>query len=76
VRLIWKAQQQFQAATKLTIQLTATYQSKTNLPVNQNSDFMGSPMMPVQSATQDYIKPNCEIDITIKKTFSEKRHGL
>lgn len=59
----------FKLPAKFTTQLTATYQSKTNLPVNQNSGMMGPPMMSAQSAAQGYIKSSYGIDLAIKKSF-------
>lgn len=52
------------------IQLSGTYQSKTNLPVNQGGGGMGGPMMGVaQSAAQGYIKSNWGIDAAVSKSF-------
>ncbi len=52
------------------IQLSGTYQSKTNLPVNQGGGGFGGPMMGVaQSAAQGYIKSNWGIDAAISKSF-------
>ena len=60
----------FKLTAKFFIQLTATYQSKTNLPVNNNNGGMGGPpMMQSQSASQGYIKAFWGTDIAIKKTF-------
>jgi hypothetical protein len=60
----------FKLPSKFTFQLTATYQSKTNLPVNNNSGNMGGPsMMQSQSASQGYIKSFWGTDIAVKKTF-------
>ncbi len=60
----------FKLPAKFFIQLTATYQSKTNLPVNNNSGNMGGPpMMQSQSASQGYIKAFWGTDIAIKKNF-------
>lgn len=58
----------FKLPKSTSIQLSATYQSKTNLPINQNSGF-GPPMMQSQSASQGYISANYGIDIAIKKSF-------
>ena len=47
----------FKLPSKFFIQLTATYQSKTNLPVNNSNGQMGGPpMMQSQSTSQGYIK--------------------
>ena len=52
------------------IQISAMYQSKTNLPVNNNQGGMGGPpMMQAQSASQGYIKPFWGVDAAIKKSF-------
>jgi hypothetical protein len=52
------------------MQLSAVYQSKTNLPVNQGGGGMGpgGPQQ-AQSAAQGYIKPTYGIDLAVKKTF-------
>lgn len=61
----------FKLPAKFVIQLTATYQSKTNLPVNSNSGGMGGGpgMMQSQSASQGYIKAFWGTDLAIKKSF-------
>lgn len=52
------------------IQLTGTYQSKTNLPTNTNSGNMGGPPgSSSQSASQGYIASFYSIDAAIKKSF-------
>ncbi|MEP7375768.1 MAG: TonB-dependent receptor [Chitinophagaceae bacterium] len=60
----------FKLPSKFTTQLTATYQSKTNLPVNSGGGGMGpgGPQQ-AQSSSQGYIKPSYGIDLAIKKTF-------
>ncbi len=58
----------FKLPKNFSAQLSATYQSKTNLPVNQNSGF-GPPMMQAQSASQGYIKSSYGVDLAIKKSF-------
>ena len=59
----------FKLPAKFTTQLTATYQSKTNLPVNQNTGMMGPPMGAAQSSSQGYIKSSYGVDLAIKKSF-------
>ncbi|MBK5270514.1 MAG: TonB-dependent receptor, partial [Bacteroidia bacterium] len=61
----------FKLPAKFTMQLSATYQSKTNLPVNTGGmGFGGPPMMGAsQSSSQGYIKPSYGFDIAIKKSF-------
>ena len=59
----------FKLPSNFTVQLTAIYQSKTNLPVNQNSNQFGPPGSTTQSSSQGYIKPFYGIDLAVKKTF-------
>lgn len=59
----------FKLPSNFAIQLTATYQSKTNLPVNNNPGMGGPPMMSSQSASQGYIKPSWGMDLAFKKSF-------
>ncbi|MFT3747338.1 MAG: TonB-dependent receptor [Agriterribacter sp.] len=58
----------FKLPANFSIQLSADYQSKTNLPVNTAQQF-GPPMSQAQSASQGYIKAFYGIDLAIKKTF-------
>lgn len=60
----------FKLPAKFSAQLSATYQSKTNLPVNTNSGGFGGPGMGAAlSASQGYIEPNYGFDLAIKKSF-------
>ena len=59
----------FKLPWNMTIQLTAIYQSKTNLPVNTNQNQFGPPNSTTQSTSQGYIKPFGGVDIAVKKTF-------
>ena len=60
----------FKLPKNFVIQFTATYQSKTNLPVNTNSGMGGPPMMQQsQSASQGYIKQSWGMDLAVKKSF-------
>lgn len=59
----------FKLPAKFSIQLSALYQSKTNLPVNQGGGFGPPGMGAAQSSSQGYIKPSWGIDIAVKKTF-------
>jgi outer membrane receptor protein involved in Fe transport len=59
----------FKLPMDFTIQLTAIYQSKTQLPVNQNTNQFGPPGSTTQSSSQGYIKPFGGIDLAIKKSF-------
>jgi ferric enterobactin receptor len=60
----------FKLPAKFTMQLSATYQSKTNLPVNSGGGGMGpgGPMQ-AQSSSQGYIKSSYGIDLAVKKSF-------
>jgi ferric enterobactin receptor len=60
----------FKLPAKFTTQLTATYQSKTNLPVNTGGGGMGpgGPQQ-AQSSAQGYIKSSYGIDLAVKKSF-------
>ena len=59
----------FKLPWNVTIQLTAIYQSKTDLPVNTSSNQFGPPNSSTQSSSQGYIKPFGGVDIAVKKTF-------
>ena len=59
----------FKLPSNFTIQFTTTYQSKTNLPVNNNPGMGGPPMMQSQSSSQGYILPSWGMDLAIKKSF-------
>ncbi len=60
----------FKLPVKFSMQLSATYQSKTNLPVNQGGGGMGpgGPQQ-AQSSAQGFIKPTYGVDLAIKKSF-------
>ncbi|MDE3126034.1 MAG: TonB-dependent receptor, partial [Bacteroidota bacterium] len=58
-----KVNNNFKLPAKFKLQLTGLYQSKTNLPVNNNSgQQMGPPMMQSQSASQGYIRSFYSVD--------------
>lgn len=62
----------FKLPANFKIQLSGTYQSKTNLPVNQGGGGFGpggGPGGGSQSAAQGYIKPNYGIDLAVQKSF-------
>ena len=60
----------FKLPAKFTMQLSATYQSKTNLPVNTGGGGFGpgGPMQ-AQCSSQGYIKPSYGVDLAVKKSF-------
>ena len=60
----------FKLPAKFSVQFSATYQSKTNLPVNTGGGGMGpgGPQQ-AQSSSQGYIKPTYGFDMALKKTF-------
>ncbi|MDQ6889977.1 MAG: outer membrane beta-barrel family protein, partial [Bacteroidota bacterium] len=59
----------FKLPSNFAIQFTTTYQSKTNLPVNNNPGMGGPPMMQSQSSSQGYIRPSWGMDLAVKKSF-------
>lgn len=59
----------FKLPANFSIQFTTTYQSKTNLPINNNPGMGGPPWMQSQSASQGYIKPTWGMDLAFKKSF-------
>ncbi len=58
----------FKLPSKFTVQLTAIYQSKTNLPVNTGGGGFGG-FGQAQSASQGYIDAFWGMDLAIKRTF-------
>ncbi len=66
----------FKLPADFTIQYTATYQSKSNLPISSNSGMGGGHGMgQTQSSSQGYIKPSWGMDVAIKKTFLKNNAG-
>jgi ferric enterobactin receptor len=59
----------FKLPSNFTVQLTAIYQSKTNLPVNQNANQFGPPGTNTQSSSQGYIRSFYGFDLAVKKSF-------
>lgn len=57
----------FKLPSNFAIQLTALYQSKSNLPVSGNNPQWGGGGS--QSAAQGYILPSWGIDLAVKKSF-------
>ncbi|NIG57449.1 outer membrane beta-barrel family protein [Chitinophaga sp. Cy-1792] len=53
----------------LELQLSGTYQSKTNLPVNKDQRQDGPPMQQSMNASQGYIKAFYGVDAALKKSF-------
>ncbi len=68
-----KMNNNFKLPHNFKIQLSGTYQSKTNQPVNQGGGFGpgggGSPMGGSQNTAQGYIKSNYGIDLALQKSF-------
>ncbi|HET6253647.1 MAG TPA: outer membrane beta-barrel protein [Puia sp.] len=64
-----KLNSNFKLPAGFTIQLTATYQSKTQLPINQNQNMFGPPNSQTQASSQGYIKAYYGIDLAVKKSF-------
>ncbi len=71
-----KINNNFKLPKNFKLQLSGTYQSKTNLPVNQGGGFGpgggGPPGGGSQSAAQGYIKSNYGIDAALQKSFLKK----
>lgn len=64
-----KINNNFKLPAKFKMQLSGTYQAKTNLPVNQGGGMMGPPMGGSQSSAQGYIKANWGADAAISRSF-------
>jgi len=66
-----KLNSNFKLPESFSIQLSADYQSKTNLPINNNQGGPGGggPFGQAQSSSQGYIKSSWGTDIAIKKSF-------
>lgn len=65
-----KMNNNFKLPKNYKIQLSGTYQSKTNLPVNQGGGGMGGPQMSgSQSSSQGYVKSNYGVDLALQKSF-------
>ncbi|RFS19662.1 TonB-dependent receptor [Chitinophaga silvatica] len=60
----------FKLPSSFEVQLSGLYQSKTNLPINDNKGRMdGPPMQQSQNASQGYIASFYGVDAAIKKSF-------
>ena len=59
----------FKLPANFSIQATFIYQSKTNIPANQQQNQFGPPGSTTQSSSQGYIKPFYGFDIAVKKSF-------
>jgi ferric enterobactin receptor len=60
----------FKLPKNFSIQLSAEYQSKTNLPINNNQGGMGGPGFgQAQSSSQGYIRPFWGMDLAVRKSF-------
>lgn len=62
----------FKLPASFKLQLSGTYQSKTNLPVNTgggNGPGNGPPMGSGQTASQGYIRANYGVDAALQKSF-------
>ncbi|WP_188771346.1 outer membrane beta-barrel family protein [Emticicia aquatilis] len=70
-----KLNNNFKLPKKFTVQLSADYQSKTNLPISTGGQQFGPPSQ-VQSASQGYIKAFYSVDVAIKKTFFKDAASL
>ena len=59
----------FKLPANFSVQATFIYQSKTNIPANQQQNQFGPPGSTTQSASQGYIKAFYGVDLAVKKTF-------
>lgn len=64
-----KMNNNFKLPKNFSIQLSGDYQSKTNLPITNNSGQPGPPMMQAQASSQGYIRPFWGVDAAFKKSF-------
>ena len=66
-----KLNSNFRLPKSFTIQLSADYQSKTNLPINNNEGGpgRGGPFGQAQSSSQGYIRSFWGTDIALRKSF-------
>lgn len=63
----------FKLPAQFTIQVAAMYQSKSSLPVSDGERMWGPPMDKVQSTSQGYIDDFWSLDLSIRKTFFDKK---
>lgn len=70
----------FRLPANFSVQLSAMYQSRTNIPASGSTGGQGmgpgGPNMQAQSASQGYIKEFYAVDIAVKKTFMKNRMSL
>jgi ferric enterobactin receptor len=59
-----------------TLQVSGMYQSKTNIPVNNNQNQPGPPNTQAQNASQGYIRPFYEVDLGLKKSLMKNKMSL
>ncbi len=59
----------FKLPAKFSVQVSATYQSKTNLPINTGGGFGPGGPMQAQSSSQGYIRSTYGFDLAVKKSF-------
>ena len=74
-----KLNSSFKLPANFSLQLSGMYQSKTNLPVNNNQGGPGGggpPGMTAQSASQGYINSFYDVDFAVKKAFLNNKFSL
>lgn len=65
-----KLNSNFTLPGKIKLQITGVYQSKTNLPVNTNTQQMGPPgLSSAQSSSQGFIRPFWSTDLAVSRSF-------
>ena len=72
VELVWKINTNFKLPKNWTIQVSADYQSKTNLPVNKNTGQMGPPMQQAQASAQATSSLSGAWMLLSKRTFKNQ----
>lgn len=71
-----KMNNNFKLPANFAIQLSGDYQSKTNLPITQNSGQPGPPSMQAQSSSQGYIRSFWGVDLAVRKSFLKNNAAM
>ncbi len=71
-----KMNNNFKLPANFAVQLSGDYQSKTNLPITQNSGQPGPPSMQAQSSSQGYIRSFWGVDLAVRKSFLKNNAAM
>ena len=71
-----KINNNFKLPANFALQLSGDYQSKTNLPITQNSGQPGPPSMQAQSSSQGYIRAFWGVDFAVRKSFLKNNAAM